>query len=118
MIIGNTLKFGYGDIVVGAHAFDQTISFQQIEPAQDVGSTILMEAGRIRKIGSPICIGLDFKKYNEYMRNIDMVEVQENKVFLFEGYTFDFTNYNPKSIHMCKKKAKESMYVFFMAMAC
>lgn len=37
MIDGNILKFGYGDIVVGANRMTQTISFQQFKPPSKCG---------------------------------------------------------------------------------
>ena len=116
MINGNQIKFGYGDIAVCAYEMIQEIGFQQFEPQQECGSSVNTNA--VRFIGETIYIKLCYNSYQEFMKLLAAVESKEITSFEFEGYVFDFTNYNEKSIEVCKRNARLAISLNILALAC
>ena len=116
MINGNQLKFGYGDIGVYADEMLQRIHFQNIKPPQECGSCV--NTKDVKFIGDTISIDLCYNSYKELMKLLTAVESKEITTFEFEGYVFDFTNYNKKSIDVCKSKARLAISLNILALAC
>lgn len=116
MINGNQLKFGYGDIGVYANEILQQIHFHHIEPPQECGSYV--NTKDVKFIGDAISIDLCYNSYKELMKLLTAVESKEITTFEFKGYVFDFTNYNKKSIEVCKSKAKLAISLNILAFAC
>ena len=100
MIDGKVLKFGYGDISVRACGFAMT--FTPFNPPVDVGTNARgpFASKAVQPIGETISIKFkDFKDFAELTQNLRMACFDEAfRVFKFKGYTFDFSNYNEKSV--------------------
>lgn len=112
MIEGNTLKFGYGDIAVNTKGLK--LRFIPFKPPVEVGTHCadLFKNGDIEAIGEPISIKFsDLKDFTELLKKLK--DVDENKVFEFKGYVFDFTNYNKTSVEIleCGRKIIYSRYI-------
>lgn len=110
MIKGKVIKFGYGDVGVGSSKFGSFISLTNIKPPQKVGDALLkkdnIEYGEQIKIS--IC---DYKLY-ELFKTVN----ENNRIIKYKEYTFDFSNYNSKSVDICIENAHNA--VNMMALAC
>lgn len=114
MIEGNVLKFGYGDISVGAVPLSQFITFQQFKPPAKCGDRL---AENVEYIGDSIVINIDHKDYCEFKRNLESISKKDISEFTFKGYVFDFTNFNEDSVKVCKKYIKAAMSMYFLLLA-
>ena len=98
MIIGNIIKFGYGDIVVG-HIFNHlTLDGidQQFEPGSGVTED---QESTFKFITEPIDIEFtSFAAIKKFKTQLLKVNGESNKIIEMSGYTLDFSNYNAKSI--------------------
>ena len=118
MIDGNTLKFGYGDLCIGSLSglMLQIIPFK---PPLEIGTACneAFENGDIETTGDPIYIKFtklqDFKELRQKLK-----DVCTNKIFEFKGYTFDFSNYNEKSVDVVKRKLKDVYETYLRLAAC
>lgn len=102
MIDGKILKFGYGDIAVGNKFTNmQLIPFK---PPVEIGTDCndLFANGDITPIGEVVMI--KFNSLEDFAELKDKLEgvrpATASKVFEFKGYTFDFSNYNVKSVEV------------------
>ena len=103
MIIGNKLKFGYGDIGVG-HNFC-SLTFQNMKPPQELRTEITDDIN-VEYIGEKIHIRIiDFQEAAEFKELLG--KAKETKTFKYKGYMFDFSNYHEKSIEAVKRHLKE-----------
>lgn len=114
MIEGNRLKFGYGDIAVGANGLTQTISFRQFKPPAECGDQVSEE---VEYIGNEIVLEFSYESYCEFNKYLKQISNKEITEFLFKGYIFDFTNYNEKSIDVCKKHLGIAISWYLMCIA-
>lgn len=117
MIEGNTLKFGYGDIAVSTKGLK--LYFTPFKPPVEVGTPCddLFKNGDIEAIGEPISIGFsDLKDFTELLKKLK--DVDENKVFEFKGYIFDFTNYNKISVEVLERGRKIIYLRYISLSAC
>lgn len=115
MINGNRIQFGYGDIGVGAGFFGN-IELQQFKPAQECGSHVYDAA--VEWIGERISVG---SGYNDLVKlKSHLMQVKEQKCFEFEfdGYIFDFTNYNIQSVQVCIGKTNLAIEQVVRLTAC
>ena len=115
MIDNNILKFGYGDISVGAFGLPPAITFQQFKPPAKVGSEV---GEHVEFIGEKIVIKLNHEDYVELCDLLDQVKNKEILIFDFKDYIFDFTNYNIGSIEVVERHATNSMHWYFATLAC
>lgn len=116
MIDGKIFKFGYGDILVGGNPGTRQMNFQQFKPPAKVGDTVMCD--EVEWIGERILIEISYKDYQKLCKLLDNVKTREISKFSFNGYVFDFTNYNEKSVGVCKEKLNEAMSLYFLAVAC
>lgn len=116
MIDGKRFKFGYGDVCVGATPSTRQIHFQQIKPPIEVGADAMKH--NVEWIGERILIKVSYEDYQDLCKLLSRVKSREISEFTFKDYIFDFTNYNEKSVEVCKEKLSEAMSLYFLAMAC
>lgn len=114
MIVDKTLKFGYGDISLGGRF--QTLTFQQFKPPAEIGSFI--DPSEVEFTSEEISINISYDDYVEYKKKLEQVEEKSILEFTFKGYTFDFTNWNIKSVYACKRMLEQAMKSYFMLFAC
>lgn len=114
MIKENRIVFGYGTVVVGSSNTSAAISFASSATAHPVGERAAPNSER----QDFVSIQLDMKRYEELLEQLSHVEKREAETFSFCGYTFDFSNYNPESIHVIRKKAFDAMSPQLIAQAC
>lgn len=117
MIDGNRIKFGYGSVAVGCDPLTQMVTFKQIKPPCECGS-IVEEGNGVEYIGEIIKIHLDISSYSFLMRKLSDIDSKKVTVFEHDGYLFDFSNYNCKSVNVLREKARNAIYLEMMAMAC
>lgn len=115
MIDGKRFKFGYGDISVGGDPVGREIFFQQFKPPAKCGDNVSPD---VEWIGEQISIKIDYEDYKKLGKLLDDVKSREISEFTFKDYIFDFTNYNEKSVEVCKKKLSKAVSLYFLAMAC
>ena len=100
MIDGKILKFGYGDIAVGDVGFYMKLT--PFKPPIEVGSECngYFADGIIKPIGPAIMIKFEgLSDITEFRTKLESVcPIDAPKSFEFKGYTFDFSNYNVKSV--------------------
>ena len=98
-----TLYFGYGDVVVGSYGY--TMYFQGFKPPIEVGAIItdeVIEENNIEWLTDKFYI--DFRDIQEISTFENLLkQVADNNgenfvQFNFKDLTFDFSNYNEKSI--------------------
>jgi len=120
MIDGYTIKFGYGDVGVGALFTDIGITIQQIKPPLECGETCY--PGKVEFIGDRIDIIIynksDNQSISKFISLLDRVTEREIDTFFFNGYIFDFTNFNIKSIDTIKRKLDISIANWCRTAAC
>lgn len=117
MIDEKVIKFGYGEVCVGVEPLKQEITFQNIRPPQECG-TIIREDDNVERFGEIIAIRLSYNTYHEYKNLLKSVNNKEIFAFWFEGYLFDFSNWNSESIRVCIEKADRAMENYILCMAC
>lgn len=113
MIEENTIKFGYGDIVVTSDVLCGTITFNYVKPAYEVGDKVNMTTSKDMVVVSKITLIED--KPFEFSKLIKNVTV-ENTLVQYKGYVFDFSRYNEKSVEIVRRHA-ENM-VCLLALGC
>jgi hypothetical protein len=115
MINGNRIQFGYGDIGVNA-GFLGNIELQQFKPTQECGSHVYYNA--VEWIGERISVGSGYSDLVKLKSHLMQVKEQKCFEFEFDGYVFDFTNYNVESILVCLKTVEKSIRFTIRLMAC
>lgn len=98
MIEGNILKFGFGSIAVGHDMDNYSLRISHTLDNGPVGNTLDERIGDIVYIGFPF--GDDFVLLENQLRTVS----EENPLFHFRGYVFDFSHYNPVSVQMVIKR--------------
>lgn len=115
MIVGNILKFGYGDISVGSDGFFQIISFQQFKPPVECGSKVCNKD--VEFIGDKIVLDISYEDYCELKKRLSLMSKEVN-AFDFKGYIFDFSNYNAASVNVVTRHLEKCMQFYFLCLAC
>lgn len=99
-----TLYFGDGDICVGNSTFGLT--FREFEPPIEVGTVITDELEKkIMLEYTSEWFTLPIKTYEEAMtldKLLDKMDGRDFYYFHFGDFTFNFANWNPKSIEVIK----------------
>lgn len=98
MIEGNTIKFGYGDVIVRNRILH--IDIQQVKSPGECGEHPY--DGEYEVCGTRVDIELNHEEYKEYLFLLDAVENRMISSFSFKGWVFDFTNYNAESMRVCR----------------
>ena len=117
MIKDKTIYFGYGTVSVGASGY--TISFTTIKPPQEIGMEIKnkLSNGEVQEIGTTINLTLEYAEAEALKSMLDSIS-ETNTSFVFKDYTFDFTNYNPKSVEVVKLCVKPILNNYLPLLAC
>ena len=98
-----TIYFGIGDVIVGYYGY--TMHFQGCKPPMEVGSIVtdeVIKENNIEWLTDKFYI--DFRDIQEIVTFENLLkQVADNNgenfiQFNFKGLTFDFSNYNEKSI--------------------
>lgn len=116
MIIGNILKFGYGDISVSSTGIEQVIRFREFKPPGKCGECLLSKD--IEYTSDEIALEISYDEYCEMRQKIKYVLDKETFVFEFKGYIFDFSNYNVESIKVVSRNLENAMSGYFRLLAC
>ena len=114
MIVGNIIKFGYGDICVSSDALTQRIGFQQFKPSVKCGDKIPDD---VEFVGEEIILKISYEEYCEFNQQFDNVLMRIISTFSFKGCEFDFSNYNEESVNTCKKNLESAMSTYLLSMA-
>ena len=115
MIEGNRLVFGFGDVAIGAIPLLNVITFRAFKPPMSIGDNV---PDGVEWLGNEIRIKMNMDKYIELQGRIKELKCDKNRVFNFDKYTFDFTNYNESSIDVLLDKIQCAMRNYFFCMAC
>lgn len=107
MIKGNIIEFGYGDVAVGSSRLMKFVDFTNIKPPLECGERITTEMEKDLEFGESIRIYEDgIWDIYSLMKTIS----ENNRIVKYKEYTFDFSNYNEKSV----KTVKEHLYNVIM----
>lgn len=101
MIVGNVLKFGFGDVGVECDKIREEMIFKNIKPPQEIGTTLYPELDI--EYGETIRFKEDHPY--EFYKLIKTVN-ENNRIVEYKGYVFDFTEYNQDSVNVVLKFAK------------
>lgn len=114
------IYFGYGDVQVGS--VFSTINFRGFKPPIEVGARITNEViknNNLEYVTESIVI--NFTTMNELMnfkKLVEEIDGKNNICFNCHGYTFDFSNYNQKSIEVVLYYIEMIRRYFVTLMAC
>lgn len=112
MIIGNTVRFGYGDVLVGSDSLAGKLTLRNIAPPQEIGTSFNSMNLEDFEIGLEIEITED-NSHDLY--NALKSVTRENPILKFKEWTLDFSNYNEESVRIVKKHAFNMVYLFALA---
>ena len=96
MIIGKVIKFGYGDVLLGANPWYGRMTFEAIKPPLIPGQQVDRELYGQLEIGVKIDI---YESDCWELHNLFKTVNEDNKIVEYQGYTFDFSNYNQLSVN-------------------
>lgn len=117
MIKDQTIYFGYG--TVGTRAFCYTLSFHSIKPPQEIGTELYSKIanGEVKELGTIVEFTLEYDELKALKSLLDSVS-EANTSFMFKDYTFDFSNYNPKSVEAVKFCVARILTNYLPLLAC
>ena len=104
MIKDTTIYFGYGDIIV--HNGWYTLKFIHINNQYPIGFDTTEISATDTEISH---ITIDFRtmtSLNDFISKLKDVLLDGMRSFEYNGYTFDFTNYNEDSVEVCIRQAE------------
>lgn len=107
MIKGNVIEFGYGDVLVCADQIKGCITITNINS--------ILNCGEIVKDINLLSYGEKIEIYEDNLHDIFnlMCEVsEENRIVKYNGWTFDFSNYNDESVRVVIDKAFNIVNIF------
>lgn len=94
--------FGYGDVQVGSTW--SVIKFRGFKPPVEIGTIItdeVIEDNNLEYITEPIAINFaTIEELINFKKLVEDIDGNNNICFEYCGYTFDFSNYNQKSIEV------------------
>lgn len=111
MIKGNTIYFGYGDIAV-VGTYNGYLTLQWFEPPTEVGSSLTGK--EINWLSEEIKLKVTFKD----LMNTNNINKESGKQIIIDGYTFDFSNYNSKSVEVVRNHMQNALGIFQYGLAC
>lgn len=100
MIKGNTIEFGYGDVVVGVDQFKRCLIITNIKPPVACGT-------KFRKVEdtNDVEFGESIEIYEDNLHdiyNLVCTVNEKNKIVKYKQWIFDFSNYNKESVRVMK----------------
>ena len=108
MIIGNTIKFGYGDVVVRSCDIRGIIVFTNVKPPQSIGEKLSDKYLKSIEVGLEVTLTEDRPhELYELIRGVS----KESSIVEYKGWTFDFTNYNEESVKIVKEHAFDMVWL-------
>ncbi|WP_088363163.1 hypothetical protein [Bacillus cereus] len=116
MIENTVLKFGYGTMSIGADSFTSTLQIFHIQPPGTIGEYInnkdvqIIDSIFFRYDSS----SGDMKAFIQELQNT----TPEKPFVQFRGYTFDFTNFNPRSIEVLIEYTQVAIKGWQLCLAC
>ena len=116
MIENNTIKFGYGTILIGSNQLTRTVLLQHIAPPKEIGKDLTKE-----DIADIVVINEIEFKYERDMNEFynELIKINENNTQLeFRGYKLDFSKYNEGSVKTLKQAVKRTISGCTIALAC
>jgi hypothetical protein len=114
MILDKTIKFGYGSILVGCE--NGYVVIRHIEPPKEIGDSIKKEEVSELTILHTKRFSPDMDMIG-FLKNLDKVS-KEYPTTVYRGYTFDFSNFNPKSIDSVRPAFKVALSSYMSTLAC
>ena len=115
MIITNTIKFGYGDILIASDGMRQRMIFRQMESPIKCGD--IVNISETKFIGDPIILKIDINDFHNLIAHIDAVRNRTVSKFEYRGYVFDFEKYNEESAKIFENKLMVAMSAYLMCLA-
>ena len=104
MIKGDRIEFGYGTtvsdfevITVAGELTKADLVINQIEPSAGEPG-IIVNINDIKIINS-VYIPVTLKDVDILISHLSNVKISDDKEFVYKGYIFDFSNYNPESVN-------------------
>lgn len=112
MIEGKIIKFGYGDVGVGASDLGYMV-FGNIIPPQEIGTNLnnKIKNKEVEVTSETVIYENNYFDFLELFKNIN----ENNRVVEYKGYTFDFTNYKQGSVNVCLKYARNTVNSLILA---
>lgn len=102
--------FGYGDVAVGSDSITGRMSFENIKPPQEIGSSL---DGKQIEYGEEIIVS---EKHTHELYNLFKTVSEDNMIVEYDGITFNFEKYDQKSVEVCLKHAWNT--VWYLILAC
>lgn len=115
MIDNKVIEFGYGTILVGANKMMRRLILKYIQPPKSIGQLTDEDVEDI-VILEEITFDYqdDMKDFLEALGEIS----RDNPIEEFRGYTFDFSNYNEKSVEIVKEGVRNAINGWQLVLAC
>jgi hypothetical protein len=111
MIEGNKIIFGHGTILVSPLAI--TLKLLHIDPSAIIGEPITQEFEE----GMSVISCVSFKNLYKLLNKLSQVS-EIKPTFIHEGFIFDFSQFNVKSVHAVTKGAISVIGNNQIALAC
>ena len=115
-----TFYFGYGDIIVNNSTLG--LRFIECEPPVEVGTQLTKELEE--ELGVKFTsdwVTIPIQTYEEalaFERLLDRMDGRDFHYFYFGDFTFNFANWNPKSIESIKRHLNVVRHNLLMCIAC
>lgn len=114
MIRNNRLMFGYGTI--GVRSGYNTIIFEEIDRALEIGSTGNDDSSINYCNFTSIII--EPCEYDNLFKELNSIHEKENKEILFKNYIFDFNNFNKISVDVVISALNRANLYNTLGLAC
>lgn len=115
MIITNTIKFGYGSILITTDTMKQKMIFRQMVSPLKCGTNVNISETKF--IGNPIILKIDINDFHNLIVYIDAVKNRKISKFEYGGYVFDFEKYNEESAKIFENALVVAMSAYLMCLA-
>ena len=121
MIDGNTIKFGYGDIVVTSYPELNQLRIIPITDTVEVGTSLCESTWNnvdINVDGNAVIFKFTTCKEIQELEKLLFHINDESYVFVYKGYTFDFSKFNYLSIDAILQHLQTIRNRIMLLMAC
>lgn len=99
MIKGNRIIAGYGTLAVGGYSNTNKLIIRHIQPPKEVGSDIIDDFETLEVIS----VLINYETYLKLKRALKEVSAKK-PIFTFDGWVFDFTKFNEKSVEVFREQ--------------
>jgi len=111
MIKGNTIYFGYGDVLVGSKPFSNHITLKLIEPPKEIGSS--PEIGTFTELQQ-----ITLKVDSGHLSKLMSINLQIVTDFEIDDYILDFSKFNKDSVKVVVDCIFNALYGDGFCLAC